>query len=177
MTLVTTHRHTVLVELSAWLDEIESEDAAPVQAQKFVAHLHEKYPTELLDFLSSHAVAIFTERIGELNRSRRQHYIRSDKAVAFAKAAQEFEETGEPEKLRSGFDPRYTVDGDGTWRRFGDMRKADLEYVADGYADSAAKAKFEETFFRLLAKKVGTRTVEEAIPEETLARLRSSLKV
>lgn len=85
-------------------------------------------------------------------------------------------EAGDPEPMAEFLAIRYVV-ADGNRVRLAQMRRSDLEFVADTYGKRAARNAMTETFLRLLSDKVGDGQVEDYYTDKQLSEMWSSLQM
>lgn len=169
MTLLETP--TVEALLGEWLESIEGDLVAPVEAQKFVAQLRERHPALLADWLDAHAETILCDRIGRLLGSQRATAQRRKGPRTFAAYADALERGEEPASI---LEVRYVVDDELTRRPLRAMTAADLDYAIADYESSAKAARFEASFLKAIKKALPdpTSTVGDVLSEADVARLR-----
>jgi hypothetical protein len=147
---------------------------APVVAEKLHAHLLETDPDLLDGWLRASAVHFLTRAIGDRDRRERTAARTRADARQFRKAS-EAAEAGDDEGLSVFATVRYVVDGDETRRALGDMTGADHLFVADGYRESASRARMLEAFHRAVAKRVGKRKTSDVFTEAEYQKLYDSI--
>jgi len=151
------------------------EDVIPaVAAANIVATLRETSPEVLTAWLEARAESILREQITRVIGSRRARARAHAVAGAFARAAKEFEQTGDVAAM-SPFDQRYVVDGMDTQRRVAEMTAADCLFVADRYEVSANTSRMLAAFHRAVASRVGDGTVSSVFTESEYDRLMRSI--
>lgn len=98
-------------------------------------------------------------------RTRARHQARR---AEFAAAAGKFAE-GDKGAMTSFLSLVHVVE-DGTRKKLAAMTAADLTFVAEDYDARASENAMHATFLKLIAKKVGKKTVGEVFDEATLAK-------
>lgn len=163
-------------EMSATITEAlgEGDIVAPLVAEKLHARLLEADPDLLDGWLRAGAVHFLTRAIGDRDRRERTAARTRGEARRF-RTASDAAEVGEGEALSMFVTVRYVVDDDETRRVLGDMTGADHLFVADGYRESAAKARMLEAFHRAVAKRVGKRKTSDAFSEAEYQKLYDSI--
>lgn len=136
-----------------------------VVAEHIVTKLKATDPALLDGWLHAQAVNFLRHAINLRDCSARSHARVTAGRSVFREAA----ESGDVEALTQFLDVRYVVDDANTRTRLADMGRQELLFAADAYKRRAAESLIEETFLRLLAKKVGTRKVADVFDEEKLA--------
>jgi hypothetical protein len=160
-----------VAEMRALIDEETSHGpyVSATIAQNIVDKLRANDP-ELLDgWLHIQAATLIRQAINLRDSSQRTHARITASRSVFAQAAIEAE-AGNPEPLTKFLDTVYVVD-DGSRVRLRDMRAAQLNFAADSYRRRAQDAMMQQAFLRVLARKIGTGTVEDHFDEVRLAKL------
>lgn len=156
---------SVETALAAWVESVEGDLVAPIEAQKFVAQMRELDPRGLADWLDAHAETIVCGRIGTIIRSTRAVAQQRTGARSFAAHV----EAGDLEPLLNS---RHHVEcGD---RRLRDMTADDIDFVAASYDASAKASRFEAAYLRAIKKRLPDRvtTVGDVLTEADIASLR-----
>lgn len=159
-------------QVAEHLDNIDGPFVAGVEAEKFLAWIEEHDPTALTDWLHDNARRFIARDMAEVMRHQRGAALARAKSRAFGKAAAD----GEPEIL-GHFAVVYTVDGEDTRRRVGEMTGADHRFVAGEYEASAKNDRMLAAFHRAIAKKINGRTTAEVLTEEQYDALLRSVVV
>lgn len=164
-------------ELRAVIDA-ETADGSPyiakVIAEQVVEKLRANDPDLLDGFLRAHEVQIVYKAINERDASRRAYVRVAATRSVFREAAQAAADSGDMQGVARFLTTVYTVE-DGTRVRLSEMRKPDLLYVADRYADRAKDNLLQEAFMRRLAKKVGSGQVSDHFTDARLAEIWQSI--
>lgn len=170
-----THRDYI-AEMNAAITEAlgEGDIVAPLIAEKLHADLLETDPDLLDGWLRACAVHFLTRAIGDRDRRERTAARTRGEARRF-RAATEAAVGGDDAPLSLFATVRYVVDENETRRVLGDMTGTDHLFVADGYRESAAKARMLEAFHRAVARKVGKRKTSDVFTEAEYQRLYDSI--
>lgn len=165
-----------IAEMNAAITEAlgDGDIVAPIIAEKLHAHLLENDPDLLQGWLLAGAVHFLTRAIGDRDRRERTAARTRGEARRF-RAASNAAEFGDGEALSMFATVRYVVDDAETRRVLGEMTGADHLFVADGYRESAAKARMLEAFHRAVAKKVGKRKTCDVFTEPEYQKLYDSI--
>jgi len=155
-------------EMLAAIDEAipDGDFVAPVLAGKLAAKLAE-VDADLLDgWLHHNAVHFLTMAIAGRTRSVRAVARRAAGAHAFAEAA----ESG------GHFATYYRVDDANTRRRFADLTRSDLLYVAGDYTASAKADLMLAAYYKAVAKRLrGPQRVAEVLTEAEVDEMYRSI--
>jgi|RhiMethySRZTD1v2_1073278.scaffolds.fasta_scaffold605059_2 hypothetical protein len=139
-------------------------------AQEIVNYLREHDPDLLHGWLDAQAVHFVRVAISNRDHSARAYNRTAASRSVFRKAAEDFD-NGDEAPLRSNFlDEVYVIEA-GVRMPLRQMTSVELSFVADDFGRSAKESLWREAFLRALAKKCGTRTVEQVFDEETIAKL------
>lgn len=160
-------RPAILVALDEWLERVEGDFVAQVEAQKFVAWAHEHRGAELLDYLVEAAPSIFTNLIARRDTAARTRARLVADSVRFREAV----EAGEIDTWQIS----YVIDDSDTRRRLGDMTGADHRFVAAQYTTESNRQKLFAAFHVAVAKKVGARRTADVFTEEQYLALQASI--
>lgn len=147
---------------------------APVVAEKLHARLLETDPDLLTGWLHASAVHLLTRAIGDRDRRERTAARTRGGARRF-KEASDASEAGDDDAMSMFATVRYVVDDGETRRALGDMTGTDHLFVADGYEQSAAKARMLAAFHKAVAKRVGKRKTSDVFSEAEYRKLYDSL--
>lgn len=165
-----------IAEMNAAITEAlgDGDIVAPIVAEELRTHLLET-DADLLDgWLRANAVHFLTRAIGDRDRRERTAARTRGDARRF-RAASNAAAAGDSEALSMFATVRYVVDDEETRRLLGDMTGADHLFVANGYRESAAKARMLEAFHRAVAKKVGKRKTSDVFTEAQYQKLYDSI--
>lgn len=143
-------------------------------ADELVDKLRATDPDLLSGWLDAQAAHMVWQAINDRDRSRRSR-VRAQAGRARFAAAVESHEAGDSAALREWLDMPFTI-GDGTRTPLGELRKADLLFVADGYQRRVDDNQMWASFMRALAKKVGRGTVADHYSEDQLSAMFGSLR-
>lgn len=161
-------------EMRALIDAAATGTYVPgVVAHELVEKLRANDPKLLSGWLDFQAENFVREAINHRDRSERSHARYARPRSVFAADA-EAAEAGEPERLQSWLDARFTIQ-DGNRTPLRDMTREDLIFAGSTYDDRARENKLTATFLKVIAKKVGTKTVGDHFTDEQLAAMWDSL--
>jgi hypothetical protein len=149
--------------------EFHDGDAAPIVAARIVGRLRTTDPQLLAGWLDDQASSILSDLIGQFHRSQRAHARAVESRGVFGVAAAAGDVAGFLEL-------RYVVDAAHTRLSLAKMRAEHLVFVASGYEKTVVSARFEAAFFRALARKVGSGSVEDHFTNEQIVSLRASIR-
>ncbi len=138
-------------------------------ADDIVLKLRHTDPDLLDGWLQLQASTLLFHAIDSRDRSRRGHARRAAARGVFSAAATAHR-TDDDEGLRRFLDMPLTIHS-GHHKRLADLTGAELRYVADTYATRANDNLMMAAFLRVLAKKVGSRTVADRFTDDQLARI------
>lgn len=158
-------------EMLAAIDEAipDGDFVAPVLAGKLAAKLAEVDPDLLDGWLHHNAVHFLTTTIAGRTRSVRATARRAAGHRAFAEAV----EGGEP---LGHFAVHYKIDDGNTRRRFADLTRADLLYVADDYTASGKADLMLAAYYKAVAKRLrGPQRVAEVLTEAEVGEMYRSI--
>lgn len=127
----------------------------------------------LFGWLECQAEYLVWLAITKRDRSHRSYARRRAGSVSFAQAL-EAHDDGDDKPLRGFFRTRFALE-DGSHKRLVDLKANDLHYVAKGYEHRARENSMNAAFLRVLADKVGVRSVGEMYTEQQLNVLWLSL--
>jgi hypothetical protein len=131
---------------------------------------------ELLDgWLRLRAEELVWGVINGIDRRERAVVQSNAKRIAAGEAVRDFEQ-GSIDGLKGFLDVFYVVDAEATRKRLGDLKAADLGFVAEKYSSQARRASTKEAFFRALQNRVGDQTVGEVFSEEQIAQMWADLE-
>lgn len=149
----------------------------PYVSAVVAAHIVEKLTAtdpDLLDgWLRVGAVGFLRHAINLRDCAVRTSARHSAGRSVFARAAEDYA-AGDEGALAGFLDTRHVME-DGSRIRLGEMRKAELIYVADDYKRRAKDALLQEAFLRALSRKVGNRRVSDVFDDAKLAALWRSI--
>lgn len=138
-------------------------------AERIVEKLTANDPDLLYGWLIGQAPQLIRHAINLRDASGRTHARMTASRSVFGQAVKQAQ-GGNMEPIGKFLDTRYVVE-DGSRVRLGDLREAQLLYVADGYKRRAEDALMQQAFLRALARKVGSDRVADHFDEEDLSRL------
>jgi hypothetical protein len=143
---------------------------ARVVAIEIIENLSTTDP-ELLDgWLRAGAEQSIVDAIHTRDRSERTH-------ARIVSSREDFNDaTANPIRLAGWLYVHYTG-VDGVVRPLGQMKRDDLNYIAERYEGQARRLRFEGAFMRALAQKIGTGTVSDTFTDEEITRLRNSIGI
>jgi hypothetical protein len=144
-------------------------------AVDLVERLRQDDPELLNKWLEHQAVRVVRGAIVGLEGARRQQArIKAERRrppSVFAKALEQYEETGRRETLAAWLDTTFIVTAKNQRKTLGDMDQEDLRFAADNYTRSARALGMQAAFLRVLANRVGAKKVSEVFDEEELSRI------
>lgn len=164
-----------VAEMRAVIDA-ETSDAPYVSravAEHVVKKLRVVDPELLWSWLDAQAEQFVWQAINDRDRSIRGRARATSSRSRFAENAERFS-AGDSTAMDGWLNAPYAV-GDGTRKRFADLKAEDCLFVASGYDRRSAANAFEATVFRVVADKIGDDTVADHFTNEELAALRSSI--
>jgi len=140
------------------------------EAGRMIAErMRTEFPREHAAYLDQQADRLYTERLGDLNRSYRGQEVAS-------RAPRRFQAAGtDLESLSVFVTWRCRVDAEDTQRSIGEMTGADHRFVAAGYEQRATVNQMLAAFHVAVAKKVGGHRTSEVFSEEELLHLYASI--
>lgn len=142
-------------------------------AVTLVERLAEEDPALLGKWLEENAVHMVQQAIITHERAKRSNArIQADRGrqSVFTKALAQYEEEGDSRVLTAWLDTTYVVSTANERKRLADMDRSDLDFAAGRYTRLARSNAMQAAFLRVLAEKVGARTVREVLSEEDLTR-------
>jgi hypothetical protein len=144
------------------------EYAVPIVAAHIVEKLRSTDPELLAGWLDANAVSFVGEALRTVEISARGHARAVAKRGVFGKAAKSGEVGG-------FLTLSYVVSEDNMRKQLRSMTGTDCSFVAKAYDHNAKTARFEASFFRALAKKVGADTVADHFTEQEISTMRASI--
>jgi len=144
-----------------------------IVASEIVGKLIHDDPELLHGWLMLDAERALTDVINTRDRSARTRARYQASREQFA-VASEAHEKGDSTAIAGWLALRYTA-LDGTRKMLGDLRRDDLNHLADNYDNQLRRLRFEAAFLRALAGKVKNGTVAEHFTNEQISKLRNSL--
>jgi hypothetical protein len=140
-------------------------------ADEIVADLRAHRPALLSAWLNEQAAQFIWQMINNRDRSIRAAVRSTARATQFGTDVA----TGDPAKLLGWLDVPFVV-SDGSRKPLASLVADDLRFVAGTYETRSEENLMTAAFFRVLARKVGTRPVGDVYSSEKLDSLWSSLR-
>lgn len=153
--------------LRAHRETLTGDFIAALEAEKFIEMMQCKYPGELDEWLTAHAIDFCRVALDRIMRHERAIATRRADARTFAEA--------ETDEELGVFTTHLVVDPNQTRRAIGDMRAADHRFVAENYTASGNRALLLGAFHLAVAKRVGRRRTADVLTESEYLRLRDSI--
>lgn len=159
--------------LQAFRARLQGDYVPSKEAERFVAYLRSKHPELLEDWMLDHTRQFVTIELGRMRRAERARFNAGAKSRSFAELAKKHM-AGELD-IKNVFQVEYVIDDKHTVRRFGEMRREDVLYVADSYEATGKRALLQAAFFKAVAKNLGTKKVSEQFTAEEILRLQERM--
>ena len=142
-------------------------------ARELVVQLRKEDAGLLEGWLAFQAEVLLWGHINHLDASDRSRARRSSERSVFAGVAAAAE-AGDTGPMVGWLATRYVVET-GDRVALADLKRGDLEFVAQGYRDRAANSLMHAAFLTALAKKIEHGTVADTFSDDEIARLWNSI--
>lgn len=142
-------------------------------AVEIVERLQREDPELLSKWLAGQAVRIVREAIVTVERHHRMAARAASETLTgpqsvFGKALTQYAETGDSRVLSAWLQTTYVINSENQRKQLSSMDKDELGYAADKYQTLSRSTAMQAAFLRVIANKVGARTVGEVFTEEEL---------
>lgn len=156
------------------LDRNEPGYIPAVLAVNIVEQLQREDPELLNKWLITQATRIVREAIVAVERYHKQvaksvSESPSGTKSVFTGALERYEKSKDPRVLSAWLSTTYVVNVQNQRRPLGDMTQDDLGYAAESHQKLSRSNAMQAAFLRVLAGKVGAKTVREVYSEQELA--------
>lgn len=141
-----------------------------ILAHDLVTRLREEDPALLEEWLDLHAEELMRNTVNTIIRARRTYARHNASKSVFANAVQRAE-AGEPALLEGFLEQQFTVNADHTRKRLADMYKEEVLYASQMFNRLARSHQMQAAFLRVIADKIGARSVGDTFDNDQLNSL------